>query len=341
MRALMLPPRGVELGADGPGDARRAQTGPVLVTDHPRPEPVAGEALIRPLRVGVCATDLELVRDDLGFTGVLGHEFVGEVVSVNAAADRGWVGRRVVGDINAACHRCDTCEAGMPGHCPHRTVLGIRGRDGCFADGFVLPVRNLHPVPPRISDEAAVFAEPLAAAVQVARQLPMRPGDRVTVLGDGRLGLLVAQVLHTLNPAVRLLGRHPAKLAKAERWGIATRPVEEVQPRHDQDAVVDCTGSPTGISTAFGLLRPRGRLVLKTTPTPRADGVGLDWSPLVTYEYTLIGSRCGPLPDALRLLEQGRVDVLSLVTHRMRLGDGVKLLQTAARHDAIKVVARL
>jgi len=311
---------------------------PKYVTDHPDPAPAADEALIRPLLAGVCSTDIELCRGYMGFAGVLGHEFVGLVEAVGdgcSDAAAALVGRRVVGSINCVCGKCDMCRSGLANHCRDRTVLGIAGRDGCFADRFVLPARNLLAVPDAVENDKAVLTEPLAAACEINRQLHIQGKPYVTVLGDGRLGLLVAQVLSQLNASVRVIGKHPAKLDRCTKWGIKHRLLDELTPRKDQDIVVDCTASAEGLKLAMDLVRPRGKIVLKTTV---ANQTGVDLSPLVIDEIELIGSRCGPFDEALDLLTGDAVDVISLISKRMRLSDGVDVLKAATASDAIKVL---
>jgi threonine dehydrogenase-like Zn-dependent dehydrogenase len=301
----------------------------------PRPKP--GEALIRPVRMGVCATDLKICRGYMGFVGTLGHEFVGKVEQVGNRGDKDWVGRRVVGSINCVCGQCDMCRGGLPEHCRDRTVLGIAGRDGCFAQRFVLPTQNLYQVPDSVDDDHAVFTEPLAAAYQILRQLTIEGRPYITVLGDGRLGLLCAQVLSQLNAAVRCLGKHQNKLELCEKWGVKHRLVDDVGMRADQDIVVDCTGSASGLETAMRMVRPRGQIVLKTTLA--TDGYsGIDLSPLVIQEIELIGSRCGPFAEALKALAANEVDVLSLISRRTKLADGVDAMRAAASNGTIKVL---
>jgi alcohol dehydrogenase len=304
--------------------------------DEPRMAP--GEAMIRPTRAGICATDLEICRGYMGFSGVLGHEFVGIVEKVHETADaptRALVGKRVVGTINCACGRCDMCAGGLGNHCRQRTVLGISGRDGCFADRFTLPAANLLPVPDAIDDDHAVFIEPLAAACQVLRQVRIETQPYVTVLGDGRLGLLVAQVLAGHNASVRLVGKHPEKMALCEKWSVKHRPLGDLSPRADQDIVIDCTGSPEGLATAMQLVRPAGKIILKTTVAGQRSA---DLAPLVIHEIQLIGSRCGPFPDALALLVNRRIDVLSLISRRMKLSDGLAALKLAQQPRMLKVL---
>lgn len=308
----------------------------------------AGEVLIRPTRMGVCATDLELAKGYMGFAGVLGHEFVGVVESLGPGGDKAWLGRRVVGEINCVCGACDMCRSGLKEHCRSRTVLGIAGRDGCFAERFALPAANLHAVPDNVDDDAAVFVEPLAAAYQILRQLTIQGRPYITVLGDGRLGLLCAQVLSKLNATVRCIGKHEPKLALCERWGVKHRLLGDVGLRQDQDIVVDCTGSATGLTTAMAMVRPRGTLVLKTTVAPPAAGGSaeagaappppVDLSPIVIHEINVVGSRCGPFGTAVEALSAGEVDVVSLISKRMKLGDGAAALNTAAKPGVLKVL---
>ncbi len=303
---------------------------------RPEPELKRGEALIRPLRMGVCSTDLEICKGYMGFEGVLGHEFVGVVEKVSGKDRQDLVGKRVVGRINCVCGKCDMCRGGLPEHCRDRTVLGIAGRDGCFADLFALPIKNLLQVPDALDDDRAVFAEPLAAACQILQQLTIEGRPYITVLGDGRLGLLCAQVMSRLNATVRLVGKHAEKLALCEKWKVKHRLLEDVGLRADQDIVVDCTGKAEGLAIAMRMVRPRGKIVLKTTVAPGAEPT--DLSPIVINEIQLIGSRCGPFPEALDALVSEKVDVVSLISRRMKLSDGADALKAASRPDVIKVL---
>ena len=291
-----------------------------------------GDAVLRVRLAGICATDLEITRGYMGYRGVLGHEFVADVI---AAPDAGLVGRRVVGEINCPCGRCDLCGRGLPSHCRRRTVLGILNHDGAFADLVRLPVANLHVLPDAVDDEAAVFVEPLAAAFQIVHQLGPMPGAATTVLGDGRLGLLCGQVLHAAGHAVQLLGRHAAKLALCDRWGFAGRLAAGVEPGHDQDVVVDCTGSAAGLELAMAWVRPRGTIVLKSTA---AAGAAVNLAPLVIDEVTVLGSRCGPFAGAIAALAAGAVDVASLVHRRMPIEDGVEAMRVAGTPGVLKVL---
>jgi alcohol dehydrogenase len=310
---------------------------PRLEANRPEPTPGAGEALIRPLLAGVCSTDLEICRGYMGFAGVLGHEFVGVVEALGPDCnDRAQklIGQRVVGGINCVCGQCDMCTSGLSTHCRERTVLGIDGRDGCFAERFVLPAKNLYAVPEGVDDDQAVFTEPLAAACQARQQLHVEAKPYITVLGDGRLGLLVAQVMAKLNASVRVIGKHPEKLERCAKWGIQHRLISDVSLRKDQDVVVDCTGSAEGLAAAMQMVRPRGKIVLKTTVAAQK---GVDLSPLVIDEIQLIGSRCGSFADALSLLAGGEVDVISLISRRVKLANGLEALRYAAG-GALKVL---
>jgi threonine dehydrogenase-like Zn-dependent dehydrogenase len=298
-----------------------------LVRDLPRPKVGAGDALVRVRLAGICRTDLEICRGYLGFRGTPGHEWVGEVVT---APDASLVGRRVVGEINFGCGVCQACDEGLARHCPARRVQGIAGADGAFAELLAVPVGVLHPVPDAVSDATAVFAEPVAAAFEILEQLGDVASRSAVVLGDGKLGLLVAQVLATAGATVTLAGHHPGKLALAERLGLATG-----QPAPGADLVVDATGSPAALAQALALVRPRGTVVLKTTVAAHHQ---LDLAPAVINEVTIVGSRCGPFAPALAALAGGRVRVAPLVEARYPLDDGVAAFAHAARPGALKVL---
>jgi alcohol dehydrogenase len=313
-----------------------------LVCDHglrydaayPEPALPSGEAIVRVSLAGICNTDVELVRGYMGFQGVLGHEFVGEVVQ---APDPTWLGKRVVGDINAACYACETCRAGRHTHCPHRTTLGIFRRDGAFADFLRLPIPNLYSVPDVVTDEQAVFVEPLAAACEILEQVAIRPTHRVVVLGDGKLGLLVSAVLRLIGADLRLVGRHREKLAIATAWGVVAQHGADDLPAGWADVVVECTGSPTGYVLARKLIRPRCTLVLKST---FHGDLPVELSTLVVDEITLVGSRCGPFAPALRLLESGLVDPTPLISAEYVLSDGEAALARAVEPGVLKVLLK-
>lgn len=300
-----------------------------LRDDLPVPEPPLGEALVRVLAAGICNTDLELVRGYYPYTGVLGHEFAGEVVSDGALA-----GKRVVGEINAVCGDCRACRAGRRSHCERRTVLGIVNRHGAFAEYLTLPVGNLHVIPDGVSTEVAVFTEPLAAALEIQEQVAIAPTMRVLVVGDGKLGQLAAQTLALTGCELVVSGRHEAKLDLLRRRGIATAAPDAVSTAAF-DVAVECTGNPQGFAVAQRALRPRGTLVMKST---YADKLTLDASAVVVNELTLIGSRCGPFPKALALLAAGAVDVVPLVTARYPLDRALDAFDHAQRPGALKVL---
>lgn len=294
------------------------------------PRPSSDEALIRVLRAGICATDLEIVKGYMGFSGTLGHEFVGEVIECR---DREWIGQRVTGEINLGCGICKRCLGSMTRHCATRTVLGILGKDGCFAEYVTLPVRNLHAVPEGVSDEVAAFVEPVAAAFEILEQLPMDPSWRVAVLGDGRLGAIIAMMLRHSGVDLTVIGRHARKLAHLEALGVRTATVGEPLDG-DFDVVVEATGSATGFALARSLLRPRGVLVLKSTYHGILE---LDAAPLVIDEITVIGSRCGPFEPAIRALAAGRIDPSPLIDATYPLTDAERALEHAAERGVWKV----
>lgn len=300
---------------------------------YPDPVPEPGEALVQVRLAGICATDLELVKGYMGFRGVLGHEFVGTVVR----GPKAWRGKRVVAEINCICGKCDMCQRGLSNHCRRRTVLGIQGRDGTFAEFVVVPERNLHEVPDAVNDQQAVFVEPLAAAFQVLRQCPIDKRMRVAVLGSGRLGLLVAQVLQTTGCDLEVIGRNELTLTFCERRGIRATAVQEAQLRPDRDVVVECTGSPAGFDLALKLLRPRGTLVLKSTYAAQAQ---VTLTPAVIHELTILGSRCGPFPDAIAALAQGAVDVESMVSRILTFDRAAEAFAMAADPRYIKILLK-
>ena len=332
--------------------ALRFQNGTLSVSDVAAPV-ANGEALVRVTLSGICNTDLEIARGYAGFEGTLGHEFVGviEEVSESRASARApfttepsltvgllTPGTRVVGEINAGCGVCELCRAGDPRHCPRRTVLGIVGRDGAHAEFLKLPVVNLFPVPDEIPDERAVFTEPLAAACGILERVSITDDTRVAVIGDGKLGLLCAQVLATTGAEVTLIGKHKAKLAIAGRRGIETNTIDEATQREGHfGVVVEASGSPNGFATAVKLLHPRGVLVLKSTFHGATE---IEAAPLVVNEISVVGSRCGRFAPALELLKQDAIDVDSLVSDEFALSEGLSAMRRAAERDAMKVLLR-
>lgn len=301
---------------------------PRLATDAPLPSIQGDQALLKIRRAGICNTDLELIKGYMGFSGILGHEFVGEVVA--GAAD--WIGRRVVGEINVADGTCDLCAAGVPSQCRNRATVGIDRHAGAFADYLALTRRNLHLVPDSVSDDQAVFVEPLAAALQIFEAAHLSPRDRVVVIGAGKLGMLVAQVARLIGCDLSVVVRSEAKARMLNRWHIDA--VDRV-PAHQANVVIDCTGSAAGFALALDAVKPRGTILLKSTyaELPQAD-----LTRVVIDEVRVIGTRCGPFPAALRLLTMGLVDVESLIERRFSLDDGLSALDAAAQPGALKVL---
>ena len=300
--------------------------------DLATPPRAEGEAVVRVRLAGICGTDLELVRGYYPFTGVPGHEFVGIVEEAPSAPE--WIGRRVVGEINAACGACATCQAGRRTHCPTRTVLGIRGRAGAFAERLALPIANLHDVPDTIPDEEAVFTEPLAAALQIQAQVPLRPGQRVLVLGAGRLGTLVARTLARTGAEVRVVARLAARRDQLRASGVDAVAPEDV-PAGSADVVVDCTGHPDGFARARAAVRPRGTIVMKST---YAGEAAVNLSSVVVDEITVVGSRCGAFAPALELLSARALPVRELVQARYSFARGADAFAEAAQPGALKVL---
>jgi len=293
------------------------------------------EALVRVLLSGICNTDLEIARGYAGFNGTIGHEFVGVV---ETSDDANLVGRRVVGEINAGCGSCELCRAGDSRHCPARTVLGIVGRDGAHAEFLQLPAINLLPVPENIRDEHAVFTEPLAAACGILERAAIANTDRVAVIGDGKLGLLCAQVVAFTGASTLLVGKHAEKMQIAARRGIETSTPDEAAKRFKQfDVVVEASGAAPGFKLALDLLRPQGKLVLKSTFHGSTE---IDASRIVVDEISIVGSRCGRFQPALHLLTKEVIDVDSLISEEHRLSDGLKAMNRANTSGILKVLLR-
>lgn len=303
-------------------------------TDWKKPVPGPGEALVRITLAGICATDLEITKGYMGFSGVPGHEFVGVI---EEAADDRLEGKRVAGEINLGCGKCDYCKHKMENHCPARKVLGIKGKDGAFAEYITLPFKNLRPLPDEISDEEAVFIEPLAAAFEILEQVRVNEYTRACVVGDGRLGQLVAQALATTDCSLLVIGRHEEKLQLLKSRGIPTRTSTEGL-EGQLDLVVDCAGRPEGLSVALDLIRPTGTVILKTTVAERG---GADLNRVVINEVTLLGSRCGPFGPAMQALEERRVDVKPLVSKVFPLEEGIQAFEYAARKGVLKVLLKV
>jgi alcohol dehydrogenase len=310
------------------------ETGRVEVEHIAPPDLPEGFALIRLLIGGICNTDLELQRGYYGFYGIPGHEFVGEVVACDSP---GLLGKRVVGEINLACTHCSWCGRGLGRHCPNRTVLGIVKHPGAFREFLTLPERNLHVVPDGISSETAVFTEPLAAACEILDQVAIPVGGAVAVLGDGKLGLLISQVLRAQGCRVIQFGRHREKLAIAERAGVTVELSREHMPEGEFEWVVDATGSAAGLRTAVGMTQPRGTVILKSTVHGE---VAVDTAPVIVNEITLVGSRCGRMEPALELLQRGKIDVRSMISEEYNLADAPAAFARAAKPGVMKVLLR-
>ncbi len=293
------------------------------------PHPQAGLIPVRVLTAGICETDLQLIQGYMGFQGILGHEFVG-------IAESGvFSGQRVCGEINCACRKCDTCRQGRFTHCPNRTVIGILNHDGAFAERVWVPEENLHPIPDSISNDEAVFVEPLAAAFRIGEQLDLSRFHQVIVLGDGRLGNLCAQVLQLQGKSPLVIGKHESKLNRLRSMGIRTELLSEASQNQVADLVVDCTGSATGFQDACRLTRPQGTIVMKTTV---AGQTGPNLAPVVIDEFQIVGSRCGPFPPAIEALARREVQVTDLITGRFPLCDAIQAFEQARQKGQMKIL---
>jgi len=315
------------------------ESGRVEIRKQSSPRVPEGFARIRLLAAGICSTDLELQRGYYGFSGTPGHEFVGEVVSVSGtnADESRWIGKRVVGEINLACGHCDWCRRGLGRHCPARTVLGIIKHPGAFREFLTLPIRNLHRVPASIPTEHAVFIEPVAAACEILDQVKIPKGGRVAVLGDGKLGLLVSQVLQAHGAHVHLFGRHRDKMRLVEPSGVTTELTPKKLPIAAWPFVVDATGSSEGLRAAVSMCVPRGTVVMKST----VHGlVSIDTAPAIVNEITLVGSRCGRFEAAIPLLSSGRVNVGSMISDEFPLDRAPQAFACAAKKGVLKVLLR-
>ena len=310
------------------------QSGRVEMRSQPLPRIAEGFGRIRLLAAGICSTDLELQRGYYGFSGTPGHEFVGEVTE---AEDKQWVGKRVVGEINLACGGCDWCARGLGRHCPRRTVLGIVKHPGAFREFLTLPIGNLHRVPASISTEQAVFVEPVAAACEILDQVKIPTSQKIAVLGDGKLGLLVAQVLQAHGARVHLYGHHRDKMRLVEAAGVTTELIGKNLPKRVWPMVVDATGSAAGLRASVALCEPRGTVILKSTVHGLVE---LDTAPAIVNEITLVGSRCGRFEPALRLLGSGKVRVDGLISEEFALDRAPEAFARAASKGVLKVLLR-
>ena len=312
--------------------------GLVLKTDYTKPVPQKGEALIKISMAGICNTDAEIIKGYMGYSGVLGHEFVGVVEEVNDA-DKSLIGKRVVAEISYGCKKpdCPWCAVKNYRHCPDRHTIGIWRKDGCFAEYITLPTNILFEVPENVPDEQAVFVEPLAAACEITEQLHIEPTHKVVVLGDGKLGLTTALTLNAQNLDVTLVGKHQNKLDIAKAQGVKTMLLDELKVSNNFDVVVEATGSVSGFETSLNLVKPRGVLVLKSTI---ATGKELNLAPIVINEITVLGSRCGQFGPALRLLKNNRIDFKPFISKIYSIDEAIKGFEANKEKDSIKIILK-
>jgi threonine dehydrogenase-like Zn-dependent dehydrogenase len=301
-------------------------------SDYPDPVAAPGEGIVRVSVAGICGTDLEIARGYMGYRGVPGHEFAGRVFESQNASLRG---KRVVGEINAGCGRCATCAAGLSRHCPNRTVLGILGRDGAFAEYLRLPDANLIPIPDSMPDEVAAFVEPLAAAYEIFEQVHLARNQTIVVLGDGRLGAIVALAFKAEKYLAIVAGHHPEKLARLTDLGIETAKESTLQEKFD--VAIDCTGNEYGLRRAIELVRPRGKIILKSTAAVAAE---INFAPIVVNEITVIGSRCGRFQPALDALAAGRIDPRPLIDRTFALDEGIAAFEAAKNPLNFKILLK-
>ncbi len=310
-----------------------------LDNNYAKPIPQKGEALIRVTLAGICNTDYEITKGYMGYAGVLGHEFVGVVEEVNDT-DKSWVGKRVVAEISWGCDdpNCEWCAKKNYRHCPNRHTIGIWKKDGCMAEYITLPTNILFEVPENVTDEQAVFVEPLAAACEILEQLHIEPTSKVLVLGDGKLGLTTALTLNAHNLDVLLVGKHQNKLDIAKAQGVKTQLLNDFKPEKKYDVVVEATGSASGFETSMSLTKPRGVLVLKSTV---ATGKELNLAPIVIDEITVLGSRCGQFKPALRLLEQNRIDFSPFISKKYPIEKALEAFEANKLKDTLKILIRI
>ncbi len=310
-----------------------------LDKNYPKPLPQKGEALIRVSLAGICNTDYEITKGYMGYEGILGHEFVGIVEDVNEA-DKSWIGKRVVAEISWGCDEpdCEWCAKKNYRHCPNRHTIGIWKKDGCFADYITLPTNILFEVPDNVPDEQAVFVEPLAAACEITEQLHIEPMKKVLVLGDGKLGLTTALALNAFNLDVLLVGKHQNKLDIASKQGVKTVLLDKFTPEKIYDVVVEATGTASGFETSMQLTKPRGVLVLKSTV---ATGKELNLAPIVIDEITVLGSRCGQFPPALRLLKNNRIDFKPFISGIYSINEAIDAFEKNKQKDTLKVLIKM
>lgn len=307
-----------------------------LVNDYKKPVPQKGEALVRVTLAGICNTDFEITKGYMGYVGVLGHEAVGVVEEINDD-DKSLLGKRVVAEISYGCKKadCPYCAEKLYRHCPDRHTLGIWRKDGVFAEYFTMPLETLFEVPENVPDEQAVFVEPLAAACEITEQLHIKPMEKVIVLGDGKLGLITALTLNAQNYDVTLVGKHENKLDIAKAQGVKTKLLSDLKVEKIYDVVVEATGSISGFETALALTKPRGVLVLKSTVAASKE---FNLAPIVIDEITVLGSRCGQFPPALRLLASEKVDFSPLISAKFKADDAIEAFEKNKEKNTLKVL---
>lgn len=310
-----------------------------LVEDYKKPELKKGEVLIKTRMSGICNTDLEITKGYMGYKGVLGHEFVGDVVEVYDDCNKNWIGKRVVGEINCGCNNDSWCAKGLARHCPNRQTLGIWQKDGCFSEYFTLPVENILEVPQSLSDEEATFVEPVAAAMEITEQLHIKPKDKVALLGDGKLGLCIALVLNALNVDLIHIGKHENKLEISRKAGVKTKLLKDLKDSDNKsfDIVIEATGSTGGFETSLALTKPRGVLVLKSTIAAKE---GLNLAPVVIDEITVLGSRCGQFEPALRLMGAKKLDIKPLISEIYPIDKALEAFEKNKQKDILKILLK-
>ncbi len=306
-----------------------------LDNNYPMPEPKQGEALIKVNTIGICNTDYEITKGYMGYKGILGHEFTG---IVEKAENKKLIGKRVVGEINCGCGKCEWCAQGLERHCFNRSTLGIWQREGCFAEYVALPEKNLLEIPENVSDEEAVFVEPLAAALEILEQIHIPPYKKVVVLGDGKLGLIIALSLNASGLDVTLVGKHKEKLAIAEAQGVKIKLLNDLKIEKAYDFVVEATGSITGFETSLALTKPRGTLILKSTIAASKE---FNLAPIVIDEITVLGSRCGQFAPALRMLANKRIDVKPLISDIYPIDKSIEAFERNKEKSSIKVLVKV
>ncbi len=306
-----------------------------LDNNYPMPVPQKGEALIKVNTIGICNTDYEITLGYMGYKGILGHEFTGVV---EKAENKDLIGKRVVGEINCGCGQCDWCAQGLERHCFNRSTLGIWQREGCFAEYVCLPEKNLLAIPDNVTDEEAVFVEPLAAALEILEQVHIPPYKRVIVLGDGKLGLIIALALNAAGLDITLVGKHEEKLNIAKAQGVKTELLNNLKIEKAYDFVVEATGSITGFETSLALTKPRGTLILKSTIAASKE---FNLAPIVIDEITVLGSRCGQFAPALRMLEQKRIDVKPLISDIYAIDDSIEAFERNKEKSSVKVLVKV